>query len=379
MLQPIVKTQPAYLKDTFDLKKELAKRDVGWLYSLFTCDDVSMYTDIDTTECIACLSAFLLSEETQAQFPHYPANALVEAIKLVMTNNIMKFGDIIVKMIKGIATGMSPAPTIANLYFAIHENANVLGRFESLDYYRRFIDDGLAIWIHNPDPTIDASNYKAFQDAINGGGLSWTFIKRDKQVHFMDLTIKIEGSKLSTNLYQNALALHLFSPPYSCHPLKCFNSLVTGMTLRIHCLCSHQKDIDHWLKKFFEHLLDREYNSKIIFPLLNNAILNVHAFLTTSDAYRLLTKVGKEEAIRNQVFYKLKFHPGDPHSALIQKIWRNCVLQLPGKPHVSTSKHGHVPVVSCPSPSLASLASSPSSLKSWRWSCGRGRWSWGRG
>ena len=108
---------------------------------------------------------------------------------------------------------MITAPTIANIYVAIYESATILGRFKSLDYYHRFIDDGLAILIHNLDPIIDASNYKAFQDAINGGSLSWTFTKRDKQVDFMDLATKIEGSKLSTNLYQTPLALHLFTPP----------------------------------------------------------------------------------------------------------------------------------------------------------------------
>ena len=168
MCQPIVQAQPAYFKDTLYLKKERDKRDVGCMYSLLTYDAVSMYTNIDTQDCIARLSVFLLGKETQAQFPQYPAKVLVEAIKLVMTNNRMRFGDIIVKMIKGITMGMSPALALVNLYFTIHESANILGRFESLDYYRRFIDDGLAIWILNPDPVIDASNYKAFQDAING-------------------------------------------------------------------------------------------------------------------------------------------------------------------------------------------------------------------
>ena len=35
------------------------------------------------------------------------------------------------------------------------------------------------------------------------------------------------------------------------------------------------------------------------------------------------------------MFYKLKFHPGDPDSVLIQRLWRSCVLQPPGKPHLS--------------------------------------------
>ena len=129
----------------------------------------------------------------------------------------MKFGDIFVRQLVGIAMGMSPAPTIVNLYVAIHEKAKIIGKFDSLNYYRRFIDDGFAIWKHHPDPDIDAVNYKSFQDTIRGGGLDWTFTKRAKQVDVMDLTIKIEDDKLSTNLFQKPLALHVFIPPHSCH------------------------------------------------------------------------------------------------------------------------------------------------------------------
>ena len=94
MLQPIVKAQEAYFKDTFELKGDLDKRGVGWMYSLLTCDAVSMYTNIDTEDCISRLSTFLLDTETQAKFPHYNPKALIAAIKIVIRNNIMKFGDI---------------------------------------------------------------------------------------------------------------------------------------------------------------------------------------------------------------------------------------------------------------------------------------------
>jgi len=43
-----------------------------------------------------------------------------------MRNNRFKFGDVLVKQIKGIAMGMSPAPPISNLYVAIHEEEEVL-------------------------------------------------------------------------------------------------------------------------------------------------------------------------------------------------------------------------------------------------------------
>jgi hypothetical protein len=56
----------------------------------------------------------------------FSSAALLEALELVMFNNHMRFGDIIVKQNSRIVMGMSPVPTIANLYVAIYEEAHVL-------------------------------------------------------------------------------------------------------------------------------------------------------------------------------------------------------------------------------------------------------------
>ena len=89
--------------------------------------------------------------------------ALLEALELVMFNNRMRFGDIIVKQISGIAMGMSPATTISNLYMAISDTEHVLSYNPSVVLYHCcFIDDGLGVWLHNPDPTVDERNWKEF-------------------------------------------------------------------------------------------------------------------------------------------------------------------------------------------------------------------------
>ena len=80
-----------------------------------------MYTNIDTEDCIAALSEFLLSRIQATKFTHYSPKALIEAIKIVMRHNIMQFEDIIVKQLRGIVMGMSLAPSIVNLYIAIHK------------------------------------------------------------------------------------------------------------------------------------------------------------------------------------------------------------------------------------------------------------------
>ncbi len=84
-----------------------------------------MYPSINMAQCIARLSEYLSSPEISSKYG-FPPKALLEALTLVMLNNCMRFGDIIVKQLSGIAMGMSPAPTIANLFMAIYENTHVL-------------------------------------------------------------------------------------------------------------------------------------------------------------------------------------------------------------------------------------------------------------
>ena len=190
-----------------------------------------------------------------------------------MFNNRMRFGDIIAKQISGIAMGMSPAPTISNLYMAIYEEIQVL-KFIPLIilYLRRFIDDGLGIWLHDPDPEIDERNWTRFQDCLNGSGLNWTFSERSQEVVFMDLRLTIAGKRIKSSLYAKPMTLHLYLPPHSCHAPGVLSGLIFGNILRIHQLCSNAKDVVKELKLFFHRLLDRGYQSNQLTPLFQQAI-----------------------------------------------------------------------------------------------------------
>ena len=335
MLQPIVKAQEAYFKDTFELKQILDRLEPGSSWRLGTFDAVSMYTNIDPDVCIARLSSYLRDPVTRKRFPHYEPDMLIDAIKIVMYNSRMRFGDIIVRMIRGVAMGMAPAPPLANLFMAIVESSDVLPAFKAhLPLYVRFIDDGLVAWRRHLDPTTDTANYQAFREAINSAGLSWTFTELSDEVEFMDLTITIEGKKIVTNLYEKPLALHLYIPPHSCHPPRCHESLVTGMILRIYRLCSRQRDVTSWLVKFYKSLLARGYKNDATLPLLERGIKNATKFMAATDEQRRRQKASREGA-SNRVFLHLKYHPCDPPSPILQELWRRCVLHPPGKPHLT--------------------------------------------
>ena len=106
------------------------------------------------------------------------------------------------------------------------------------------------------------------------------------------------------------------------------------MVLRFHCLCTFQQDVAYWLKEFYGHLLDRGYHSNRIRPLFSKAITNTFTFLSVSNEYR-----HQQERLPNhedKIFFHLEFHLYDPQSHTIQKLWRELVLQPPGKHHLNS-------------------------------------------
>jgi hypothetical protein len=200
----VVTSQPTYFKDSFALKRELKKLVIPANASIFTYDAISMYTNIDIDDCLERTSTFLSTIWDKSE-----CAAVTSAMEIVMKNNRMRFGDLIFHQIRGVAMGMSPAPTIANLYVAIYEATHILPLLNSfLFFLKRFIDDGLGIWLHDPDPNINAANWTLFKTLINAMGLKWTTTELSKKVIFMDMTIEISGNRLVTSLYAKPMALY---------------------------------------------------------------------------------------------------------------------------------------------------------------------------
>jgi hypothetical protein len=85
----------------------------------------------------------------------------------------MRFNNIFVKQHKGIAMGMSPAPTIANPYVSLFEARHISpGNPRHLSFLQRFIDDGFGIWLTDPGPTTDELEWIFFKTLINSMGLT---------------------------------------------------------------------------------------------------------------------------------------------------------------------------------------------------------------
>jgi hypothetical protein len=87
---------------------------------LFTADAVSMYTNTPTAKALSFISNHI--REIAHEFQDIPTEALVEALGIVMRNNVFTFGDVTYKQVRGTAMGTPPAPIWTNLYMSINED-----------------------------------------------------------------------------------------------------------------------------------------------------------------------------------------------------------------------------------------------------------------
>ena len=174
-------------------------------------------------------------------------------------------------------------------------------------------------------------------------GLTWEFTERSNTTVFMDLTITLENGRFNTAIYAKPMALHLYIPPTSSHAPGIATGLIFGHTLRVYRLCSHQHDVDKELELFFQRLINRGHSPTIILPLLKKAELKAReriAYEREIDDYGI--KKDKLDT-HDQLFFHLPFHPSNPNSAAIQKIWRENIASPLEKPELKDLKNhwGH--------------------------------------
>jgi hypothetical protein len=127
-LQPLVRTLPSFIASSWELKNCL--EDLPPLPAharFFTCDAVSMYTNIDTDHALAVIAPFLRQHPLAEGLP---AESLISGLELIMRWNIFAFGDTHWKQLSGTAMGTPPACVYATLYYRCP-----LARLPSLDQF----------------------------------------------------------------------------------------------------------------------------------------------------------------------------------------------------------------------------------------------------
>ena len=333
MLQPIAQKQRSYFKNSLELKQMLLAHNPFPANSYVgTADAQSMYTNIPTQQALRMIKEYLI----KLNDPDINVHAIMSGLRLIMTCNVINFGDTCWQQVNGSAMGVSPAPPYATIYFGIHEERIQQEFTPNLLFYRRYIDDVIYVWTQTGDTLADQAAWHSFKQQMNAcPGLTWDFSPLGRSVDFMDLTISLDGSnQVVTTLYEKKLNLHLYIPPNSAHPPGVLHGLIFGHIRRIFTLCTDEADRYTRTREMFKHLLARGYTGKALEPLFRGAIAKVTAAApAAATPAATLTNAAP-------VFFHLRYHPQDPPSPAIQKLWRDLVSQPPyGMPLSRVQNH----------------------------------------
>ncbi len=77
-LQPLVRTLPSFVASSWELKNHLqALPPLPAHARLFTCDAVSMYTNIDRDHAMECIATFLRTRELAEGPPQKPSSPVL--------------------------------------------------------------------------------------------------------------------------------------------------------------------------------------------------------------------------------------------------------------------------------------------------------------
>ena len=283
---------------------------------IFTADAISMYTNIDTEDALPKLHKKLLREYKLDPSKHEIHPKLVhKALTLIMKNNVFQFGDTFWFQLTGCAMGTPPACAYATLYFADHEE-QALKLFPELHVLRRYIDDLIGIWIpkDNNDESTDNQRWRLYKQYMDTcGSLRWEFSNRTMSVDFLDLTITInKNGKIQTKLYEKAMNLYLYLPPSTSHPTSIIKGFIYGLILRIYRLTSEVVHIKNDLKKLYKRLVARGYKYDFLTPIFEKAFMKIHSTIVPNNT---------NTDIQRPVMLHLQYHPNDPPSKTIQKLF----------------------------------------------------------
>jgi len=240
-LQPAGRAIPSYIQSSeaylHRLRDLQIRKPLPATAMFFTCDAVSMYTNIPTKKALNELS-------TQPEHVH-------DALDLIMNNNVFQFSDTFWKQRSGTAMGTPPACMWATLFFASHENKLCTTYERWLLDWARYIDDGIGIWDWTGTPECIQA-FDAFKKSLQEFYLTWEISQPQNTVNYLDITLSIKNGTITSDLFEKKLHLYLYLPRASAHPPGVLKGLIAGSILRIMRLASNPQTQKHHLQNFYK-------------------------------------------------------------------------------------------------------------------------------
>lgn len=331
---------PTYIKDSDQLIKELTAAFPNGLppgAKLFSVDAVGMYSNIETDHGIDVIRQWL-TQHTAHLPDGFPTEFVLAALEEIMKNNIFQFGDTFWRQVNGCAMGTSTAVNYAILYVGLLEIKRLLRNHRaSLLFFKRFIDDGIGIWLPQKNENADETWNNFFQDLNDWGNLRWTCDGHGEDLIFLDLSISIDPNRnLRFKTYQKELNLYLYIPPMSAHSDSTLRSLIFGRLRAYKLHNTSPDDFLHFAKLLAQRLAARGWPMSTLLPLFTDACQTLdrqeNPETSRHRAKLLDTERTADQAATKPFIFHLPYHPRGIQRQTIRRIFNETLADhLPDK------------------------------------------------
>ena len=275
LLKPFVIKIDSHIADTKDFLRSLPY-EIDDDCELVTFDIASLYTNVEKELGVEAIR-YWIQTYPELLHPRFTEEFVIEAIELILENNVFFFNDELYLQRSGTAMGTKMAPSYCTLTVAYKELklrktvGEEKGEFMA-EYIRknlrRFLDDGFIPWLKRFGDSVYLEN------KLNDlhPKLTFTFEKSSESISFLDVQVYIEDSKVKTDIFYKPTDSHNFLRFDSCHPRHTKTNIPFGQARRICTIVSDVGKRDTRLNELRSYLTAQKYPLTVIDSGIERAI-----------------------------------------------------------------------------------------------------------
>jgi hypothetical protein len=275
LLQPYLVHIESYVRDDIDFLNKIPSK-VSQSEIFVTFDVVSLYSSIEMEFGLEALKYW--TNAYPSYNDRFSKQFIIEAAKLVLTQNTFQFDSRNYVQILGTAMGTKFAPSYASLtlgyleiifYGKVKEkyNVNVLQKLKQ--NYKRYLDDIFCVWDTNDG---DISEVKNMLNSINDK-ICFTLDQKGNNVTFLDVRVMGIDGLVKTDIFHKVTDTKQYLDFRSNHPRHIKNNIPFNLARRICTIITDPELRQLRLSELKSYLLDCHYPEGIIKEGTKKALL----------------------------------------------------------------------------------------------------------
>ena len=267
---------PSHIRDSIHFLSKLPTA-IPPQATLCTMDVINLYTNIPHTLGIQAITHWL--SKLDPQFNRFSQRFILDALNIILENNIFQFNGKFYRQIKGTAMGTKCAPYYATLTLAyleteiilptIHQRFGPLISTYFLKNFFRYLDDCFIIWPHEFPPV------NSLMEILNNAhpAIQFTSELSASSVPFLDILVKVNtDNTLSTDIYRKPTDAQNYVHFHSAHPSHTKRNIPYTLCRRICTIVSNHTTKLHRLQEVKQILKSKMYPERLIDDAINKSL-----------------------------------------------------------------------------------------------------------